>query len=243
VDTPRPSPRTNRTRRVPHRVLTGHAASLSQVALPDQGGLLLFGGQARAPRSARARAPRPALRTRGAWRGAQGRAEARAAGGACRWARPSSTTAAGCSLRVRASGVRRVPRPRAACAARRSGLCPRAAPMFERSPAVRAQPYPGPRAEAGRAGRGGAAPTRGTHSHGAAGQGVPVWRAQRHPLLPGAHGPLLLPRTNRTSLVPPLVLSGRAASLTPYALGPSRVAPGPAGRWQARVHALAAVWP
>jgi len=31
VDTPRPSPRTNRTRRVPHPVLIGHAASLSQV--------------------------------------------------------------------------------------------------------------------------------------------------------------------------------------------------------------------
>jgi len=30
VDTPRPSPRTNRTRRVPHPVLIGHAASLSQ---------------------------------------------------------------------------------------------------------------------------------------------------------------------------------------------------------------------
>jgi hypothetical protein len=30
-DTPRPSPRTNRTRRVPHPVLIGHAASLSQV--------------------------------------------------------------------------------------------------------------------------------------------------------------------------------------------------------------------
>ena len=32
------------------------------------------------------------------------------------------------------------------------------------------------------------------------------------PLLP----PPPLPRTNRTSLVPPLVLSGHAASLTPY---------------------------
>jgi len=32
VDTPRPSPRTNRTRRVPHPVLIGHAASLSQDA-------------------------------------------------------------------------------------------------------------------------------------------------------------------------------------------------------------------
>ena len=31
MDTPRPSPRTNRTRRVPHPVLIGHAASLSQV--------------------------------------------------------------------------------------------------------------------------------------------------------------------------------------------------------------------
>ena len=30
MDTPRPSPRTNRTRRVPHTVLIGHAASLSQ---------------------------------------------------------------------------------------------------------------------------------------------------------------------------------------------------------------------
>ena len=30
MDTPRPSPRTNRTRRVPHPVLIGHAASLSQ---------------------------------------------------------------------------------------------------------------------------------------------------------------------------------------------------------------------
>jgi hypothetical protein len=30
VDTPRPSPRTNRTRRVPHPVLIGHTASLSQ---------------------------------------------------------------------------------------------------------------------------------------------------------------------------------------------------------------------
>jgi hypothetical protein len=30
VDTPRPSPRTNRTRRAPHPVLIGHAASLSQ---------------------------------------------------------------------------------------------------------------------------------------------------------------------------------------------------------------------
>jgi hypothetical protein len=29
VDTPRPSPRTNRTRRVPHPVLIGHAASLT----------------------------------------------------------------------------------------------------------------------------------------------------------------------------------------------------------------------
>ena len=34
MDTPRPSPRTNRTRRVPHPVLIGHAASLSQVACP-----------------------------------------------------------------------------------------------------------------------------------------------------------------------------------------------------------------
>ena len=33
MDTPRPSPRTNRTRRVPHPVLIGHAASLSQVRL------------------------------------------------------------------------------------------------------------------------------------------------------------------------------------------------------------------
>jgi hypothetical protein len=32
MDTPHPSPRTNRTRRVPHPVLIGHAASLSQVA-------------------------------------------------------------------------------------------------------------------------------------------------------------------------------------------------------------------
>ena len=31
MDTPRPSPRTNRTRRVPHPVLIGHAAFLSQV--------------------------------------------------------------------------------------------------------------------------------------------------------------------------------------------------------------------
>ena len=31
MDTPRPSPRTNRTRRVPHPVPIGHAASLSQV--------------------------------------------------------------------------------------------------------------------------------------------------------------------------------------------------------------------
>ena len=31
MDTPRPSPRTNRTRRVPHPVLIGHAASLTQV--------------------------------------------------------------------------------------------------------------------------------------------------------------------------------------------------------------------
>ena len=32
MDTPRPSPRTNRTRRVPHPVLIGHAASLLQEA-------------------------------------------------------------------------------------------------------------------------------------------------------------------------------------------------------------------
>ena len=32
MDTPRPSPCTNRTRRVPHPVLIGHAASLSQAA-------------------------------------------------------------------------------------------------------------------------------------------------------------------------------------------------------------------
>jgi hypothetical protein len=41
VDTPRPSPRTNRTRRVPHPVLIGHAASLTgaprggDLCLPD----------------------------------------------------------------------------------------------------------------------------------------------------------------------------------------------------------------
>ena len=34
MDTPRPSSRTNRTRRVPHPVLIGHAASLSQVPPP-----------------------------------------------------------------------------------------------------------------------------------------------------------------------------------------------------------------
>jgi hypothetical protein len=33
VDTPRPSPRTNRTRRAPHPVLIGHAASLTPYAL------------------------------------------------------------------------------------------------------------------------------------------------------------------------------------------------------------------
>ena len=32
MDTPRPSPRTNRTRRVPHPVLIGHAASLPPYA-------------------------------------------------------------------------------------------------------------------------------------------------------------------------------------------------------------------
>jgi hypothetical protein len=35
TDTPPPSPRTKSTRRVPHPVLIGHAASLSQVALTD----------------------------------------------------------------------------------------------------------------------------------------------------------------------------------------------------------------
>ena len=33
MDTPRPSPRTNRTRPVPHPVLIGHAASLSQASI------------------------------------------------------------------------------------------------------------------------------------------------------------------------------------------------------------------
>ena len=40
---PRPSPRTNRTRRVPHPVLIGHAASLSQVYL-EEGAAGLFRG-------------------------------------------------------------------------------------------------------------------------------------------------------------------------------------------------------
>jgi len=38
VDTPRPSPRTNRTRRVPHPVLIGHAASLTPLAAAGQAG-------------------------------------------------------------------------------------------------------------------------------------------------------------------------------------------------------------
>jgi hypothetical protein len=33
VDTPRPSPRTNRTRRIPHPVLIGHAARFLALAL------------------------------------------------------------------------------------------------------------------------------------------------------------------------------------------------------------------
>ena len=43
MDTPRPPPRTNRTRRVPHPVLIGHAASLSQ-ALVVLGGLAGLSG-------------------------------------------------------------------------------------------------------------------------------------------------------------------------------------------------------
>ena len=37
MDTPRPSPRTNRTRRVPHPVLIGHAASLIAACVGVQG--------------------------------------------------------------------------------------------------------------------------------------------------------------------------------------------------------------
>jgi hypothetical protein len=40
--------------------------------------------------------------------------------------------------------------------------------------------------------------------------------ARRPTALPRCEPPPLLPRTNRTSLVPPLVLSGHTASLTPY---------------------------
>jgi hypothetical protein len=40
VDTPRPSPRTKWTRRVPHPVLSGHAAACARAGLPDIG--LLF---------------------------------------------------------------------------------------------------------------------------------------------------------------------------------------------------------
>ena len=37
MDTPRPSPRTNRTRRVPHPVLIGHAASAAQIPQGPEG--------------------------------------------------------------------------------------------------------------------------------------------------------------------------------------------------------------
>ena len=48
MDTPRPSPRTNRTRRVPHPVLIGHAASVSQAADAREGGAAPQGaGEAR----------------------------------------------------------------------------------------------------------------------------------------------------------------------------------------------------
>jgi hypothetical protein len=40
VDTPRPSPRTNRTRRVPHPVLTGHDASLLRAQVKLKGVVL-----------------------------------------------------------------------------------------------------------------------------------------------------------------------------------------------------------
>jgi len=45
VDTPRPSPRTNRTRRVPHPVLIGHAASIT----PYSGAKEAGGQGARSP--------------------------------------------------------------------------------------------------------------------------------------------------------------------------------------------------
>jgi len=43
VDTPRPSPRTDRTRRVPHPVLIGHAASLSQVSRESAEAMIVQG--------------------------------------------------------------------------------------------------------------------------------------------------------------------------------------------------------
>ena len=66
MDTPRPSPRTNRTRRVPHPVLIGHAASLIHArcrpAPQRRTSTLLFFDHARARQAPLARHFRAALR-------------------------------------------------------------------------------------------------------------------------------------------------------------------------------------
>ena len=64
MDTPRPSPRTNRTCRVPHPVLIGHAASLTPRAAPQEGfprRAPLFRAAPRCAARADGAAPAPAL--------------------------------------------------------------------------------------------------------------------------------------------------------------------------------------
>ena len=62
MDTPRPSPRTNRTRRVPHPVLIGHAAQQGthEELIADEGGL--YAGLWRAQERAQEPGARAVLR-------------------------------------------------------------------------------------------------------------------------------------------------------------------------------------
>jgi len=75
VDTPRPSPRTNRTRRVPHPALIGHAASLTPYPRSPAAGLR-GGPHAHAVRDSLGCLWRRASRRPRAWRWERGRAPA-----------------------------------------------------------------------------------------------------------------------------------------------------------------------